>query len=320
MPGEGWYHLTSRCVLRQFLFGAEDKEMLVRMMRACAEFSGIEILAYAVLDNHFHILAHVPAPALVPEDEVLRRVDILYGRARRDDMSRRWTDWRNHGLARMADEELAHLRSRMGDISQFMWILKQRFSVWYRANSGGLVGTIWQSRFNSTLIEGDPRALAAVAAYIDLNPIRARIVSDPKDYRWSSYGASCAGVSCARKGYEGIFRIAIGGKSFKESMARYRELLYRAGASSFSADDLKSVLAVHGRLSPEQFLRCRVRHFTAGAAIGSRDFVERVFLDNRELFGPKRSTGARGIGMCKEWDGIRLCTLRDLKVDAITHS
>ena len=320
MPGEGWYHLTSRCVLRQFLFGAEDKEMLVRMMRACAEFSGIEILAYAVLDNHFHILAHVPAPALVPEDEVLRRVDILYGRARRDDMSRRWTDWRNHGLARMADEELAHLRSRMGDISQFMWILKQRFSVWYRANSGGLAGTIWQSRFNSTLIEGDPRALAAVAAYIDLNPVRARIVSDPKDYRWSSYGAACAGVTRAKRCYAKISSTVHCEKPLKEFFALYRELLYCNAPDSFTREQIKEVLASHGKLSVAQMLQCRVRYVTAGGAFGSRDFIEAVFEGNRDRFGPNRHTGSRGIGICKEWDGIRLCTLRDLRLSPVTIS
>ena len=322
MSGEGWYHLTSRCVLQQFLFKAEDKEMLVRMARACADFSGIDICAYAVLDNHFHLLVHVPPPSVVPEDEVLRRVGILYGHARRDDMRHRWQDWREHNLGRMAEEELDHLRSRMGDISKFMWILKQRFSLWYRSNAhdnGRIAGTIWQGRFNSTVVEGDIRALAAVAAYIDLNPVRAGIVSDPKDYRWSSYGSACAGVTRAKKGYGLLFSMMFGRRSFLDSMAYYRSLLYCAGAGSFSAEDLKKVIDSHGRLSIEQFVRCHVRYFTAGVAFGSKEFVDMVFADNPDLFSSKRRTGARGIGLCPGWDGFTLCTLRDLRVDAVTH-
>lgn len=319
MLGEGWYHLTSRCVLQQFLFKGEDKEMLVRMMKACAYFSGIEILAYAVLDNHFHLLAHVPSPTIVPEEEVLRRVGVLYGFDRADDMRKRWKEWRDGSHARLADEELDHLRSRMGDVSKFMKLLKQRFSVWYRANTGDIAGTIWQGRFGSILVEGDPRALCAIAAYIDLNPVRAGIVSDPKDYRWSSYGAACAGVRTARAGLMKIFATAGNHADTRKSMAFYRELLYLRGSDTFSAEDLKAVIASHGSLTVQQLFRCKVRFFTAGAAFGSDSFVEAIFESNRDWFGPNRSSGARGIGLCKEWDGFRLCTLRDLRVNAITH-
>ena len=41
---------------------------------------------------------------------------------------------------------------------------------------------------------------AAGAAYIDLNPVRAKIVAEPKDYRWSGYGEACGGGKLARAG------------------------------------------------------------------------------------------------------------------------
>ena len=318
LPGEGWYHVTSRCCLQQFLFGAEDKEMFVRMMRACARFSGIDVAAFAVLDNHFHILAHIPAPSAVPEEEVLARVAALYGAARADDMRRRWREYREGGHARFAERELDALRSRMGDLSKFLKILKLRFSVWYRDHHGGLVGTIWQGRFGSTLVEGEPHALCAVAAYIDLNPVRAGIVKDPKNYRWSSYGAATAGVRAARSGYALLFGAVSSGRRPQLSFSSYRQLLYLNGAGAFDEAGLKAVIASRGRLSIPQLIRCRVRYMTAGAAFGSQDFLDAVFEANRDLFGPNRRTGARGIGLCEEWDGIRLCTMRDLRVAPVT--
>ena len=48
-------------------------------------------------------------------------------------------------------------------------------------------GTLWEGRYKCTLVDTD-RYLLACMAYIDLNPVRAGIVSRPADYRWSSYG------------------------------------------------------------------------------------------------------------------------------------
>ena len=56
---DGVYHLLSRTSCRQYLFGDEEKEMFVRLMRRQAEFCGVDVLAYCVMSNHFHILARV---------------------------------------------------------------------------------------------------------------------------------------------------------------------------------------------------------------------------------------------------------------------
>jgi putative transposase len=49
-------------------------------------------------------------------------------------------------------------------------------------------GTLWESRYKACLVAHDRHVLAA-CRYIDLNPVRARMVEHPRDYRWSSYGA-----------------------------------------------------------------------------------------------------------------------------------
>lgn len=50
----------------------------------------------------------------------------------------------------------------------------------------GRTGTLWEGRYRSTLIQAE-RHLLACMVYMDLNPVRAGMVADPADYRWSSH-------------------------------------------------------------------------------------------------------------------------------------
>ncbi len=59
--------------------------------------------------------------------------------------------------------------------------------VRYFNDSQGRTGTLWEGRYRSTVIQSD-RYLLACMAYIDLNPVRAGLVADAKDYPWSSFG------------------------------------------------------------------------------------------------------------------------------------
>jgi len=87
----------------------------------------------------------------------------------------------------------------MWNVSGFMHGVKQRFTQWYNGRKGRK-GTLREDRFKSVVVEGVGQALGAMAAYIDLNPVRAGIVADPKDYRWSGYGAAMAGRRGAKEG------------------------------------------------------------------------------------------------------------------------
>jgi hypothetical protein len=62
------------------------------------------------------------------------------------------------------------------------------------------LGTLWMDRFKSVLVQGEGNPLQTMAAYIDLNPVRARLVADPKDYRWCGYAEAVAGHAKAQQG------------------------------------------------------------------------------------------------------------------------
>src|SRR5690606_24331864 len=81
------------------------------------------------------------------------------------------------------DSIVARYQSRLGDLSIFLKELKWRFSRWYN-QTHDRVGTLWEDRYRSVLVEGDEHALMTIAAYIELNPVRAGLIDDPKDYRW----------------------------------------------------------------------------------------------------------------------------------------
>jgi len=254
------------------------------------------------MKNHFHILAEVPEyDAVVTDKELVRRFKVLYPRPTR------WQPMRARALARHLREntedgqELRRaLTRRMHDISWFMKTLKQRFSIWYN-KSRERFGPVWSERFKSVLVEGDAWALKTVAAYIDLNAVRAGLVSDPKDYRFCGYAEALGGGSQARAGLRVVDR----------DLAGYRQLLYGSGSGAKSGKEMISreealrVLKSRGKLPLEVVLRCKVRYFTDGMVLGSPDFVK-SHIDrgnNEEARGSKvhDMSGA-------EWNGLAVGT------------
>ena len=152
--GEAFYHVVSRIANKAFLLdNCEKKRVFVNMMHRAADFSGVDVITYVVMDNHFHLCVRVPRrEGEVPESEVLRRVGVLYGEDRRDALEKCLAGFREEGDDTTVAAELAKLRARMGDLSEFMKTLKQRVSQWYNSNYSH-EGTLWSGRFKSVLVE-----------------------------------------------------------------------------------------------------------------------------------------------------------------------
>ena len=305
--GEGYYHLVSRCAFKQFLFQDSDKAVFVGMMRRMAAFSGIEVLTYCVMSNHFHILVHIPPPRPLDERELLARVRILYGPEYAAETRIRWAEHRKTGQLAQLDKEQTLLRKRMYDISPFMKSLNQRFSIWYGAHHTDFEGTLWQGRFSSTLVEGNG-SLAAVAAYIDLNPVRAGIVTDPKNYAYSGYGAAIAGDTAAQKGLSGVYGQTK--RSAAAVMAAYRGLLYAKGAADLPPEEVQKALTGRNPLPLPLLLRHKIRAMTQGLALGSAEFTTSVFTRHRYAFSETRRNPPRTAPLSPQWSGISLYAVR----------
>lgn len=173
--------------------------------------------------------------------------------------------------------------AKTSDISEYMKLVKQRFTVWFNKRHER-VGTLWAERFKSVLVEPMSGALKAIAAYIDLNCVRAGLAVDPKEYRWCGYARAVAGDAKL----QAQLTKAMGEPIWEEAQAAYRLLLFasgtepRQGKASIPLEDLQKVLMEGGRLPPATILRCRLRYLTQGVAIGSESFVRSILEKYRK--------------------------------------
>ncbi len=280
------------------------------------------MLTYCLMSNHFHLLIRVPdrAEVALSDRELLRRYAVLYPEP---------TPYQTMTVKYLAavlkrgGQEAAMWRrrflARMHDISEFMKTLKQRHTIWYN-HTHDRYGTLWAERFKSTIVEGREAALRVTAGYIDLNPVRAGIVEDPKDYRWSGYGEAVGGNVEAREG----IAAAVGDSysapwKWRKASREYRKLLYCTGSLGVPQESLRGripteawikVMEEGGELPAAAALRCRVRYFSDGAVLGSKEYVESIFSQYRDQFGRRRRSGARKM-KGSDWEGLTV--VRDLR-------
>ena len=326
------YHCISRVVDRRFVLGPAEKEQFVRYMRAYEAFGQLRVLAFSVMSNHFHLLLEVPSPperrgADWSDEEFLHHLASLY--SMREVAKIRWEleHFRDLGHDSAAVALRERFLRRMWDLSAFMKSLKQRFTRWFNWQHGRK-GTLWEERFKSVLVESG-HAARVMAAYIDLNAVRAGMVEDPKDYRWCSYGQAVAGNQRAR---EGLQRVMFEGEaaghgegadgrphpeavavlqSWRTAARRYRQALFNAlhRNTSREGEDVGQTgegATRGGELSEAEAVGTRVRHFVDGLVIGSAAFVDRTFRWTRERFGARRRDGARKIrGVATELRAMR---------------
>lgn len=342
-----YYHCVSRVVNREFVFGDAEKEQFVRFMRLYERLCGVRVVTYCVMSNHFHVLVGVPKkPEVLPSNaELVKTVRATLG-----DVEALRLEWSLGEAAKIKSaswetEIRERYLRRMWDISLFMKTLKQRFTQWFN-KTHRRKGTIWEERFRSVLVQSAGEPLCAMSAYIVLNPIRASMVEDPAEYRWSGYGAAMGGDVLALEGLRELERAEDAGVAAEvvaqrqkerrrmtkaernqTTLEKHRALLYgrgeergvgkdgRALKKGFTREQARRVVAKGGRLPATTYLRCRVRYFTDGAVVGSRGFVNEVFANARVRFGAKRKTGARLMGGLAKDE--KLYSMRQLVVNVV---
>jgi len=154
-----------------------------------------------------------------------------------------------------------------------------------------------------------------MAAYIDLNAVRAGLVTDPKDYRFCGYGEAVGSNAAARRG---LCHLILGSKThWKSAQASYRQTLFGKGSAPkqrgarLDPADFEKVLKSKGQLAPHDVLRSRVRYFTEGVVLGSREFVQGYLTASRRANHRGRSRVPRSLPEVTGWED--LTTLRGLR-------
>ena len=184
-----YYHIVSRCVRRAFLCGKDKytgkdysyrKDWFMERLYLLQQTFAIDVAAYAIMSNHYHLVLHIDEAKAKSwsDDEVLKRwTQIFYGPHLRKEQ--------------ISPEELACVaaiaqewRTRLTDISWFVRCLNE-YIARLANKEDNCTGRYWEGRFKSQALLDD-KAILSCMAYVDLNPIRAKIAKTPEASRYTS--------------------------------------------------------------------------------------------------------------------------------------
>jgi len=281
------YHVISRTALDGLPFQDAEKDELVGVIQRFSMVYAVEVLGFAIMGNHWHLLAEVSPGSMLSDDEVRRRFMLLYSTG-----------------AEFPEGQLEAFRERFCSLSRYIKDIKQTFSRIYNRKRNRR-GTLWGERFKSVIVEKG-ETLINCLAYIDLNAVRAGIVKRPEDYRWCSIGHHVQTGN--RDGLLSLdFGLAEFGVEHAQRLKKYRDFLYHAGAVSkrgkanISEKILRAEIANGFEMDRTRRFRYRTRYFTDSGIIGSKAFVLATyevfkgrFYANRERV-PKRVKGIDGM-------------------------
>lgn len=270
----GCYHIISRVAGGALIFNKTDKEYFLKLLEKLAKGFYINVHAFAIMSNHFHILAtYLEEDArMASKDELFSRYKLIYGKNEEPPAG-----IFNSFNQFIPDDDggVERLRRRLGSVSSFVKELKETFSRWYN-KTYDRTGYLWGSRFKGIIVcKGDAQLICS--AYIDMNPVRAKIVQRPEDYRWCSLGLQVRSPSRARK-----FLVPFTPKPEiygNDQITFYRAFIYlSSGVQSESKPKLQTELEklawdYHFRLGVKDKLRYRVKNISEGLAIGSYSFI-----------------------------------------------
>ena len=192
-----FYHCTSRCVRQSYLCGTDKttgknyehrRQWVVNRLHELSRVFAVDLCAYAVMHNHTHIVLHIAKARAThwSMDEVILRWRAFYNcpsvveRYLDEEQKVHLTSFELEQVANFVDK----YRKRLYSISWFMRMLNE-FIARKANHEDKCSGYFWERRFKSQAILSD-HALAAVMAYTDLNPVRAKIAKTPEHSNFTS--------------------------------------------------------------------------------------------------------------------------------------
>lgn len=202
-----YYHCISRCVRRAFLCGFDRftgknfdhrKQWILDRIKHLSSVFAVDVCAYAVMSNHFHLVLHVDVEAAKSWsfDEVIDRWLGLY---KGSEVAHKYkASEALNGFEQDALSSLVELwRARLADLSWYMRCLNE--TIARMANEEDqCTGRFWEGRFRSQALL-DEAALVSCMAYVDLNPIRAGVSKSLEESAFTSIQERLASYQARKK-------------------------------------------------------------------------------------------------------------------------
>jgi REP-associated tyrosine transposase len=270
------YHIMSRTALEGFPMDDVEKDFFVEQVAALSKLFFTEVLGFCCMGNHFHLLVRMRPETDFSDSELKRRLAAFYDKE----------------PVFYEDGQLPYFREKLSSLSEFVREIKVRFARFYNKRHGRK-GYFWGDRFKSVIVENG-ETLINCLAYIDLNPVRAGLVSRPEEYRWNSIGYH---VQTNNK--DDFLSLDLGLREFGEMndgerLRRYRRFLYETGAmDKGKGAKLDEAIVEKERKNDFQLSRTRrflyrTRYFTDSGIIGGKAFVSETYQKTKNAFQAKR--------------------------------
>ncbi|EFI33165.1 protein of unknown function DUF1568 [Desulfonatronospira thiodismutans ASO3-1] len=268
------YHVISRTALQGLPIKDKDNDFLLGLIKKLSQLYFVDVLGFALLGNHFHLVIRMYPESDPTDDEIKERLQKYYG----DELN-------------VTGVLISDYRKRLTNLGAYVKDIKQGFTRYFNKKYGRR-GFFWGDRFKSMIVQ-DGLSLVNLLAYVDLNPIRAGIVKKPEDYRWCSLGYH---TQTGNKG--GLLSMDFGMKEWnefdpKEIVRKYRQFVYETGAVDAGKGKVMDKKIVEKarkkgyKISRTDRFRYRCRYFTDSGVIGGKDFVQEVFDQVKHLLGSK---------------------------------
>ena len=182
-------HICQRCVRRAFLAGEDAvsgmnyghrREWIRCRMERLASVFGVDVLTYAILSNHLHIVVRTRPDVIAGwsnSDVALRWLRVFPGRR----IDEQLADPTTTDVEALADnaERIQEIRVRLSNPSWFMKALCEPIARLANKQDEA-TGHFWEGRFKALAIT-DEAGLLACCMYVDLNPIRAAMAATPEE-------------------------------------------------------------------------------------------------------------------------------------------
>ena len=266
-----YYLVTNRVAGGRMLFRDQDKYKLKELLFAGSAKLSYQVVDYVFMDNHFHLLVKIPPTSSMDDIELLNRYRLYKN---------------NDEIEFINSVQKDEFREKIHDISFVIGNFEQRFVQWFNRQHNSW-GRLFGQRFDSEMIEASAQSdsLLRVMAYISLNPVRAGIVTDPKDFFFCGYADRLAGGSIGNSDHNffDLFCHCIEAENSKDKRKHFREVFraYMLGLRRYKNADSKTVreyLLTETNTSLEAlqwddlFIH-KCRFFTKCLVIGSEAFV-----------------------------------------------
>lgn len=297
-----YLHVYNHCVeaaRKDYPLGGVEKDRFLKHLKRTMLLYSIECLSAVVMSNHFHLILYVPKETFDSAE-----------------MARRIKAFRKEKVLIDKNDYYCQRRLEMSnDLSSFMKEVQQGYTCWFnRTREFKRRGTLWEQRFKCAKL-ADSQSLSTCLQYVELNPLRAGLVDDPAEYRYSSYGQW---QLSGQHPFENSFC-----KHMTGALLPYLESRDLLGLKSYFQDRFKEVLlgqkeSLNVNLQSNKkkpsivtVLLRRSRFWIDGLVLGGKEALREQAV---EIFGEER--GQRKVfGRVVDDDQTAVMSMRQLVVD-----